>query len=67
MQYTLALSIGGSYICTVGRATGTGMKAALFRSSQQQCRTVRHGFVFVCVCTRDHEAKDIKTVITVFS
>ena len=26
------------------------MKAALFRSSQQQCRTVRHGFVFVCEC-----------------
>ena len=23
------------------------------RSSQQQCRTVRHGFVFVCVCARE--------------
>lgn len=46
MQSTLALSIGG--ICTVGRATGTGMKAAVsISSSRQQCRRCATD---VCAC-----------------
>jgi hypothetical protein len=40
MQYTLALSIGG--ICTVGRATGTGMKAAVSNSADRALRMCVH-------------------------